>query len=79
MAGELLVWIGIRIRIGVLNKKRVSHYWSKMDGVGDPVIRNTMKEERFNCVTSALSFSRPTTLSGWPKVSYVGSCVRPSD
>ena len=75
-AGELLVWIGIRIRMGVLNKKRVCHYWSKMPGVGDPIIANAMKQDRFNCITSALSFARPNASSGWSKFEYVDRTVR---
>ena len=74
--GELIVWIGIRVRMGLLNKKRSSHYWSPLPGVGDPVIRQAMLQERFNMITSALSFAPLGTKSGWAKFSYVDQAVR---
>ena len=75
-AGELLVWIGIRVRMGLLVKKRVCHYWSSLPGVGDPVIKAAMKRERFLQITSALSFARPTAAVGWAKFAYVDRVVR---
>ena len=74
--GELIVWIGIRIRMGFQNKKRDNHYWSNKPGVGDPVIRSAMKYSRFKQITSALSFARPGGPSGWAKFSYVDRIVK---
>ena len=75
-AGELLVWIGIRMRMGLLNKKRVSHYFSNLPGIGDPIIKAAMKEKRFRHISSCLSFARPSAPSGWGKFQYVNSVVR---
>ena len=74
--GELLVYIGIRIRMGLNHKKRVSHYWSDREGIGDPVIKAAMKYARFKHITSCLSFARPSAPSGWGKFHYVDACVR---
>ena len=62
--------------MGLLNKKRVSHYWSKLPGVGDPVIMGAMKQERFRLITSALSFAHPWAAAGWVKFAYVNHAVR---
>ena len=36
--GELLVWIGIALKVGCLGRSRVSHYWSDVNGFGDDTI-----------------------------------------
>ena len=47
-----------------------------MSGISDPVIRETMNEDRFNQISACLSFARPGTASGWSKFSYVDWWVR---
>lgn len=64
--------------MGLLNKKRVTHYWCKVEGVYDPVIKSAMTKSRFDLITSALSFARPSphAKSGWFKFHYVDSVVK---
>ena len=57
-AAELLVWIGIRFRMGVMGKQRVSHYWSNRPGHGDPIIRSVMTKNRFLQVYHMYTFSQ---------------------
>ena len=75
-AGELLVFIGIVIRMGVLNKKRIGHYWSPREGYGDPIIMKSMKKPRFLMILAALSFAKPGSDPGWSKISYVDTILR---
>ena len=41
-AGELLVWIGISLKMGTHGRSRVSHYWSNEPGFGDDSIKSCM-------------------------------------
>ena len=74
-AGELLVWIDIRFRMGVLNKKRTEHYWSTRPGHGDPIIMAVMKKNRFLQTQSCLSFCRPGAPPGFANIAQVDSAL----
>ena len=37
--GELLVWIGVAIKMGTLGRCRSAHFWSGVDGFGDETIK----------------------------------------
>ena len=69
--GEMIVWCGIQMKMGVLNKKRVSHYWCKREGFGDPIIQRVMKCLRFTSITTNLSFAPPGSKSGYTKYEMV--------
>lgn len=63
--GELIVWIAIRILMGVDPRKRIQHYWTEdMPGhLPHPVISQAMKRGRFEDITSCLCFLDPDDLS----------------
>ena len=75
-AGELLVWIGITIRMGTLGRARASHYWCRVDGLHDETIGSTMLKNRYNAITSNLSFAPRGTGSGWAKISWLDGVLR---
>ena len=69
-ARELLVWIGITFCMGMLGRARASHHWCEEDeGLLDPIIHSSMRKNRYNAITSNLSFAPRGAASGWNKIS----------
>ena len=58
--GELVVFLGIVIKMGTTNHKRLSHYWIKgRPGFGDALIESSMTQGRFLDILANLSFMAP--------------------
>jgi hypothetical protein len=57
---ELKVFHGIIIKMGMINHKRLSHYWCEYGGFGDPLIMSAMKEDRFCEILANLTFMMPS-------------------
>ena len=74
--GELLVWIGITIKMGTLGRCRAAHYWSSVDGFGDGAIKATMKKNRYNEITGNLAFAPRGTPGGWAKIGWLDEWLR---
>ena len=69
--GELLVWIGITYKMGTLGRARAGHYWSSDPDFGNDFIRSVMGKNRYNAITSNLSFAARGTANGWAKISWL--------
>lgn len=69
--GELLVFIGITFKMGVLWRPRVRHYWSKRVGFADPIIKSSMTGKRYQQIYANLTFAIPGTASGYAKIKMV--------
>ena len=69
-ARELLVWIGIAIKMGTLGRCRAAHFWSNVDGFGDETIKGSMKKNRWKQIASNLSFAPRGTPPGWGKIKW---------
>ena len=74
--GELLVWIGITIKMGVLGRARASHYWSKSDDFGSTTIGCSMKKNRYNQIAANLSFAPRGAAKGWEKIKWLDELLR---
>ena len=74
--GELLVFIGIIFKMGVLWRPRTKHYWSKRVGFSDPIIKSAMTSGRFQQIYANLSFAMPGTSSGYNKIRMVDEFLR---
>jgi hypothetical protein len=58
--GTFLVFLGVSIRLGLLNPKRSSWVWNTDDsGIHDPVIAGAMFANTYQDVLSHLSFEKP--------------------
>ena len=66
--GELLVWMGITYKMGTLGRARAGHYWMMDDDFGSKTIRAAMHKNRYNSITSMLSFAPRGTPGGWAKI-----------
>ena len=75
-AGELLVWIGITLRMGTLGRARASHYWCEVDGLSDSTISSSMLKNRYKVITANLSFAPRGSPSGWAKISWLDKVLR---
>ena len=75
-AGELLVWIGITIRMGSLGRARASHHWCREHDLYDADISSSMTKNRYNTITSNLSFAPRGTASGWAKIVWIDTTLR---
>ena len=77
-APELLVWIGVTLKMGTLGRPRASHYWCSdpKNDFDNDVIKCSMKENRYAAITSNLSFVPRGTSSGWPKISWLDGVLK---
>lgn len=75
-APELLVWIGITLKMGTLGRPRASHYWSQDEDFGNNIIKASMKENRYAAITANLSFAPRGTACGWAKISWLDELLR---
>ena len=75
-AGELLVWIGIAIKMGTLGRCRAAHYWSNRKGFGDDSIKDSMKKNRWKQIASNLTFAPRGTSGGWDKIKWLDDFLR---
>ena len=79
-AGELLVWIGITMKMGTLGRARASHYWCSDkdcgDDFGNPKIKSSMVQSRYDDITANLSFAPRGTASGWAKISWLDELLK---
>ena len=75
-AGELLVWIGISMKMGTLGCARVSHCWSSHDDFGNAAIKACMTMNRYVAITANLSFAPRGTGSGWDKIAWLDKVIR---
>ena len=57
--GEFVVFCGMCIVMGVLNRKRTGHYWLPVDGFYCELIATAMKKERYFEILANLSFINP--------------------
>ena len=74
--GELLVWLGVSMKMGCLGRARASHYWSEEDGFGDATIKSFMTENRYVEITANLSFASRGTDGGWAKIEWLDGVLR---
>ena len=74
--GELLVWIGITMKMGTLGRPRAFHYWSTELDFANEVIRSSMKFDRYIAITANLCFAPRGTPSGWPKIKWLDDVLR---
>ena len=75
-SGELMVWLGITLKMGTLGRNRMAHYWSKEDGFGDDKIRSCMTKNRYAEIASMLSFAPRGARGGWNKISWLDDVMR---
>lgn len=75
-AAELLVWIGITLKIGCLGCSRVCHYWSEVNDFGNDIIRASMRLNRYRAITSNLTFAPRGTANGWAKIAWLDEILR---
>lgn len=75
-AGELLVWIGISLKMGTLGRSRVSHYWSNEPGFGDDIIKSCMNSDRYMDIAANLAFAPRGTARGWPKLEWLDGVLK---
>ena len=75
-AGELLVWIGITLRMGTLGRPRACHHWCGVDGLHDEFIASSMHKNRYKYITANLSFAPRGTAPGWAKISWLDDILR---
>ena len=75
-AGELLVWIGITMKMGTLGRARVSHYWNSHDDFHNATISSSMTMNRYVAITGNLSFAARGTDSGWVKIEWLDGVLR---
>ena len=75
-AGELLVWMGITLRMGTLGRARAGHYWCNVDGLHDDTIGASMSKNRYNAITANLSFAPRGSPTGWAKISWLDTVLR---
>lgn len=75
-AGELLVWMGVNIKMGTLGRARAAHYWSKVDGFGDATISSSMKKNRYAEIAANLSFAPRGTTNSWDKIGWLDAMLR---
>ena len=73
---EFIVYLGIIIKMGNLRRARACHLWSSRPGFNDPVISSSMLLERFQQVTSHLSFAAPGSASGHAKIEMVDTHLK---
>ena len=74
--GELLVWIGITMKMGTLGSARVSHCWSSHDDFGNAAIKSCMSMTRYVAITANLSFAPRGTRPGWDKLAWLDKIIR---
>ena len=75
-SGELMVWLGITLKMGTLGRNRMAHYWSKEDGFGDDKIRSCMTKNRYAEIAAMLSFAPRGARGGWNKISWLDDVMR---
>ena len=75
--GELLMWIGITIKMDTLGRARAAHYWSNVEGFGDATIKSHMKKNRYRDIAAnLLSFDARGTSGSWEKIDWLDKFLR---